>query len=78
MMKINIDKRKVFDNDKKEKAMIDRERRVSKSKFEDDMASCGIQRAEREYKMTDSTFVIQNIVYARDPKIFDTKNNLVN
>lgn len=28
--------------------------------------------------MTDSTFVIQNIVYARDPRIFDTKNNLVN
>lgn len=30
-----------------------------------------------EAKMDDSTHIIQNIVFARDPKIFDTKNGQV-
>ena len=31
-----------------------------------------------EAKMDEYTHIIQNIVYARDPKIFDTKNGYVN
>ena len=31
-----------------------------------------------EAKMDEFTHIIQNIVYARDPKIFDTKNGYVN
>ena len=34
--------------------------------------------AEAEAKMDEYTHIIQNIVYARDPKIFDTKNGFVN
>jgi len=33
---------------------------------------------EHEAKMDEFTHIIQNIVYARDPKIFDTKNGFVN
>ena len=33
---------------------------------------------EAEAKMDEYTHIIQNIVYARDPKIFDTKNGYVN
>ena len=33
---------------------------------------------ENEAKMDEFTHIIQNIVYARDPKIFDTKNGFVN
>ena len=33
---------------------------------------------ENEAKMDDTTHVINNIVYARDPKIFDTKTGYVN
>ena len=29
-------------------------------------------------KMDEYTHIIQNIVYARDPKVFDTKNGFVN
>ena len=31
-----------------------------------------------EAKMNEFTHIIQNIVYARDPKVFDTKNGFVN
>jgi hypothetical protein len=31
-----------------------------------------------EAKMDENTHTIQNIVYARDPKIFDNKNGVVN
>ena len=33
---------------------------------------------EDEAKMDEHTHLIHNIVYARDPKIFDTKNGYVN
>ena len=33
---------------------------------------------EKDAKMDEFTHFIQNIVYARDPKIFDTKNGYVN
>ena len=33
---------------------------------------------EVEAKMDESTSTIQNIVYARDPKVFDNKNGVVN
>ena len=33
---------------------------------------------EQEAKMDEYTHIIQNIVYARDPKIFDTKSGFVN
>jgi len=33
---------------------------------------------DTEAKMDEYTHIIQNIVYARDPKIFDTKNGFVN
>lgn len=33
---------------------------------------------EQEAKMDDTTHVINNIVFARDPKIFDTKTGYVN
>ena len=33
---------------------------------------------EAEAKMDEYTHIIQNIVYARDPKVFDTKNGFVN
>ena len=33
---------------------------------------------ETEAKMDEYTHIIQNIVYARDPKVFDTKNGFVN
>ena len=33
---------------------------------------------DNEAKMDEYTHIIQNIVYARDPKIFDTKNGYVN
>lgn len=31
-----------------------------------------------EAKMDETTHIIQNIVYARDPKVFDTKSGYVN
>lgn len=34
--------------------------------------------ADQEAKMDDTTHVINNIVYARDPKIFETKSGYVN
>lgn len=58
MMRVNIDKRKQFDEEKNKR---NPEEQVSK-----------------EAKMDDCTHWIQNIVYARDPKIFDTKGGLVN
>lgn len=70
MMRINVDKRKQFDQVKKEKDKIERDRRISTTEEE-------IKQTQREYKMDDCTHVVQNIVYARDYKIFDTKNNLV-
>ena len=33
---------------------------------------------EPEARMDEFTHIIQNVVYARDPKIFDTKNGYVN
>lgn len=33
---------------------------------------------ETEARMDEFTHIIQNVVYARDPKIFDTKNGYVN
>ena len=35
-------------------------------------------REDDDAKMDEHTHFIQDIVYARDPKIFDTKNGLVN
>jgi len=36
------------------------------------------EREDQEAKMDEFTHIIQNIVYARDVKIFDTKNGWVN
>lgn len=33
---------------------------------------------EAEAKMDEYTYSIHNVVYARDPKVFDTKSGLVN
>ena len=63
MMRVNKDKRKQYDEEKKN---ADRRLQIEKEEY------------NREYKMDDMTHIIQNIVYARDPKIFDTKNGLVN
>lgn len=58
MMRENREKRKKYDEMKKDKN--------------------GEDMVEQEAKMDEYTHIIQNIVYARDPKIFDTKNGYVN
>jgi len=61
MMRENREKRRKYDEQKKEAAW---------RRGQDD--------DEHEAKMDEFTHIIQNIVYARDPKIFDTKNGFVN
>ena len=59
-----------------------RENRLKKQKFEEDKATQRIRKGqeedENEAKMDEYTHIIQNIVFARDAKIFDTKNGFVN
>ena len=50
--------------------------RVNRMKRREDAEGKNIE--ANEAKMDEFTHIIQNIVYARDPKIFDTKNGFVN
>ncbi len=52
-----------------------RENREKRRKYEEEKKD---NEEEKEGKMDEFTHFIQNIVYARDPKIFDTKNGYVN
>ena len=60
-----------------------RENRMKKQKYDEEKTAQRIRRGhneddENQAKMDEYTHIIQNIVYARDPKIFDTKNGFVN
>jgi hypothetical protein len=58
-----------------------RENRKKKQEYEDKIRDAKRRTHEEddtEAKMDEYTHIIQNIVYARDPKIFDTKNGFVN
>jgi hypothetical protein len=58
-----------------------RENRKKKQEYEDKIRETKRRTHEEddtEAKMDEYTHIIQNIVYARDPKIFDTKNGFVN
>lgn len=55
-----------------------RENREKRKKYEEMKRDKNEEPVEQEAKMDEYTHIIQNIVYARDPKIFDTKNNWVN
>jgi len=58
-----------------------RENREKRKKYEEQLklqAARKGQDDEDEAKMDEYTHIIQNVVYARDPKIFDTKNGWVN
>ena len=58
-----------------------RENRKKKQEYEDKQKETKRRtrdEEEDEAKMDEYTHIIQNIVYARDPKIFDTKNGYVN
>lgn len=57
------------ENRKKKQEYEDKEKETKRRKNEED---------DTEAKMDEYTHIIQNIVYARDPKIFDTKNGFVN
>jgi len=48
-----------------------RENREKRRKYEEEKLK--LKEDNDEAKMDESTHIIQNIVYARDPKIFDTK-----
>ena len=48
-----------------------RENREKRRKYEEEKLK--LKEENDEAKMDESTHIIQNIVYARDPKIFDTK-----
>ena len=54
-----------------------RENREKRKKYEE-MKKDKNEDVVEEAKMDEYTHIIQNIVYARDPKIFDTKNGFVN
>ena len=54
-----------------------RENREKRKKYEE-MKKDKNEEVVEEAKMDEYTHIIQNIVYARDPKIFDTKNGFVN
>lgn len=56
-------------NRQKKQEYEDKQREVRRRTQEED---------DTEAKMDEYTHIIQNIVYARDPKIFDTKNGFVN
>jgi len=66
MMRINEDKRKVWDEAKKEKDQKEKDRADGETKY------------ERDVKMDEYTSLITNIVYARDPRVFNTKSGYVN
>ena len=53
-------------------------RRAYDEKKREGLWKRGFEEDETEAKMDEYTHIIQNIVYARDPKIFDTKNGFVN
>ena len=53
-----------------------RENREKRRKYDDEKQK-GKDDGD-EARMDESTHIIQNIVYARDPKIFDTKTGQVN
>ena len=55
-----------------------RENREKRRKYEEDKKNKQGGREDDDAKMDEHTHFIQDIVYARDPKIFDTKNGLVN
>ena len=59
-----------------------RENREKRRKYDELRKDAAMRRGheddENEAKMDEFTHIIQNIVYARDPKIFDTKNGFVN
>ena len=59
-----------------------RENREKRKKYDELRKEAAWRRGhdddENEAKMHEFTHIIQNIVYARDPKIFDTKNGFVN
>lgn len=59
-----------------------RENREKRAKYEqskkDTAMRKGLELDDDQAKMDEFTHIIQNIVYARDPKIFDTKNKFVN
>lgn len=55
-----------------------RENREKRRKYEEDKKNKLGGREDDDAKMDEHTHFIQDIVYARDPKIFDTKNGLVN
>ena len=58
-----------------------RENREKRRKYEDQLREEAARKGrenEDQAKMDEYTHIIQNIIYARDPKIFDTKNGFVN
>lgn len=59
-----------------------RENREKRAKYDqskkDTAMRKGLELDDDQAKMDEFTHIIQNIVYARDPKIFDTKNGFVN
>lgn len=58
-----------------------RENRKKRQEYEEKVKLSKMRNQEEddaEAKMDEFTHIIQNIVYARDPKIFDTKNGFVN
>ena len=63
---------------KKNMMRINRQKQQQYDKEKEAVENRKMNPEQQEAKMDEFTHIIQNIVYARDPKIFDTKSGFVN